>query len=192
MIPVKRLIVKEIQKIVKDLTQKEVAVHLEHPKDERYGDYSSNIAMLLFQKSEIRNPIRQLTDETNSKFKIRKYQTPLELAQKIAENFKVHPDKVGTKFKVIERVEAAKPGFINFWLSKEYLTTLMIRIIRVGDDYGKSELLANKKIMLEFADPNPFKEFHVGHLRNITLGESYARLLKLRLQLFGELTIKEM
>ncbi len=178
MIPVKRLIVKEIQKIVKDLTQKEVAVHLEHPKDERYGDYSSNIAMLLFQKSEIRNPIRQLTDETNSKFKIRKYQTPLELAQKIAENFKVHPDKVGTKFKVIERVEAAKPGFINFWLSKEYLTTLMIRIIRVGDDYGKSELLANKKIMLEFADPNPFKEFHVGHLRNITLGESYARLLQ--------------
>src|SRR5579871_4076420 len=32
--------------------------------------------------------------------------------------------------------------------------------------------------MLEFADPNPFKEFHIGHLRNIILGESYARLLE--------------
>ena len=32
--------------------------------------------------------------------------------------------------------------------------------------------------MLEFADPNPFKEFHIGHLRNISLGESFARLLE--------------
>ena len=35
-----------------------------------------------------------------------------------------------------------------------------------------------KRIMVEFADPNPFKEFHIGHLRNITLGESYCRLLE--------------
>ncbi len=35
-----------------------------------------------------------------------------------------------------------------------------------------------KRIMVEFADPNPFKEFHIGHLRNISLGESYCRLLE--------------
>ena len=32
--------------------------------------------------------------------------------------------------------------------------------------------------MIEFADPNPFKEFHIGHLRNISLGESFARLME--------------
>ncbi len=36
----------------------------------------------------------------------------------------------------------------------------------------------NKRIMIEFADPNPFKEFHIGHMRNITLGESYSRLVE--------------
>lgn len=41
-----------------------------------------------------------------------------------------------------------------------------------GAQDGKS------RIMIEFADPNPFKEFHIGHLRNITLGESFSRLLE--------------
>ncbi len=35
-----------------------------------------------------------------------------------------------------------------------------------------------RKVMIEFTDPNPFKEFHIGHLRNISLGESYCRLVE--------------
>src|SRR3989344_585660 len=102
----------EVKKVVKELTGIEIELSLEHPKDERHGDYSSNITMALFQKSEIRNP----KSETNSKFKIQKYKTPLELAKKIVE-------LLNTKYIIhnTDRINAVAPGFINFWLSEKYL-----------------------------------------------------------------------
>lgn len=64
----------------------------------------------------------------------------------------------------------AKNGFINFWLTKEEL-------IKKMNPKAENNSLAGKKIMVEFAHPNTHKQFHIGHLRNITLGETVSRLL---------------
>ena len=53
----------------------------------------------------------------------------------------------------------------------------------VGEGARSSETIpesASRRIMIEFADPNPFKEIHIGHVRNITLGESFCRLMESR------------
>ena len=52
----------------------------------------------------------------------------------------------------------------------------MMQIDSQKEDYGKSNFLKGKKIMFEFAHPNTHKAFHIGHLRNITTGETLSRL----------------
>jgi len=126
---------------------------VEEPENENFGDYSSNVALIAS--------------------KILK-KNPLELAQELVKKIEVSSCKLG----VIDRVEAVKPGFINFYLSKDYLATLMIHIIRVPEEYRFSKKLKDKKIMVEFTDPNPFKEFHIGHLYSNAVGESISRLLE--------------
>ena len=151
---VKKIISSNLQKAVKELTGLEVIIQLEHPLDEKHGDYSTSIALTLFAKSKVG--------------------TPFELAQKVVKI-------LNTKYIIhntFSKIEAAKPGFINFWLSKDYLITLMIHIIRVKDAYGFSKRLENRRIMVEFTDPNPFKEFHIGHLYSNIVGESICRLLE--------------
>jgi len=160
----------EVKKVVKELTGIEIELSLEHPKDERHGDYSSNIAMALFQKSEIRNP----KSETNSKSQIRKYKTPLDLAKEIV-------NILNTLYLIpntFSRVEAVAPGFINFCLSEEYLLNDVKLVLGEKDRYGASEKDKNKKIIVEFTDPNPFKEFHIGHLYSNVVGETLSRLLE--------------
>ena len=157
---IKKLIITNLQKAVKDLTGLEVSPQLEHPLDEKHGDYFSNIAMVLLKDKGLR---------INDK----EYKTPLELAQAITK-------KLNNSSLIINHcspIEAAKPGFINLWLSKKHLISLMIYSIREKKNYGTSDRLENEKIMVEFTDPNPFKEFHIGHLYSNTVGECLARLL---------------
>ncbi len=73
---------------------------------------------------------------------------------------------------MIERVEVAGPGFINIWLKQEFLLSSLDH----STDHETS--LSGKNIMVEFTDPNPFKEFHIGHLYSNIVGESICRLLE--------------
>ena len=66
---------------------------------------------------------------------------------------------------------------MNFFLSKECLLQELERVVKEKEKYGASDLLAGKRVMIEFTDPNPFKEFHIGHLYSNAVGESIARLL---------------
>ena len=68
----------------------------------------------------------------------------------------------------VENIEVAGK-FINFYLSREALMPKEQKI---------APLYAGKKIMVEYTDPNPFKEFHIGHLMSNAIGESIARLLE--------------
>lgn len=117
-----------------------------------FGDFSSNVAMQL-AKSLGRNP-RVLSSEV------------------IAEL-----EKNPEFSKYVEKVEVAGPGFINFFLKKEVFVEELSRIFNWKDKPGFS-VLKGKKIMFEYAHPNPFKSFHIGHLRNIVLGESLIRILE--------------
>ncbi|MES2006809.1 MAG: arginine--tRNA ligase [Patescibacteria group bacterium] len=79
----------------------------------------------------------------------------------------------------IEGVERTEPvgGFVNFFLSKD---TIAKEVSNAATDasYGNNTSYSGKKIMVEYTDPNPFKEFHIGHLMSNAIGESIARLLE--------------
>ena len=72
---------------------------------------------------------------------------------------------------IFDSIEVVGPGFIYFNLTKDSLVNLMKE-----DNWGKGNDLEGQKIMIEFACPNTHKAFHIGHLRNICLGESIVRL----------------
>lgn len=77
-------------------------------------------------------------------------------------------EKLG-RIEGVESISIAGPGFINFTLSRESL---------VPEAHVLPTLYGGKKIMVEYTDPNPFKEFHIGHLMSNAIGESVARLLE--------------
>ncbi len=83
---------------------------------------------------------------------------------------KTDADELAAKLKIdgVERIEVAGK-FINFFLSRE---ALMPR----GQEIP--QLNAGKTILVEYTDPNPFKEFHIGHLMSNAIGESIARLFE--------------
>lgn len=75
------------------------------------------------------------------------------------------------------RTEAAPPGFINFFLSDQDLIKRLSRLLQKGVESEIPEW-KRKKVMMEFTDPNPFKEFHIGHLYSNIVGEALCRILE--------------
>jgi len=90
-----------------------------------------------------------------------------DLAKEVAKNL---PDGV-------EKVEAVG-DFVNFFLKKEFFTKSVKNILDKRDDFGNNSNLSGKKIVVEYTDANPFKEFHIGHLMSNSVGESIARLFQ--------------
>ena len=140
-----------IREALKTLSITADDVHLEHPTDLNFGDYSSNAALAYAKELKIK---------------------PRELAEKIAEEIRKK------KIKEIEKIEVAGAGFINFFLSKEFFATSLSNAIKAGENFGENESLKGKKIIIEYTDPNPFKEFHIGHLMSNTIGESLSRIIE--------------
>jgi arginyl-tRNA synthetase len=134
-------------------------IALEHPANNKFGDYSTNIALQVFSKttptSLAQNP-RQLAEVMVS-----------QLNQQIA----AEPDSL------VAKVEVAGPGFINFYLSDKYLLDQLVQAAG-GDLKITTGKWQKQKIMVEFTDPNPFKEFHIGHLYSNIVGESVCRILE--------------
>lgn len=96
---------------------------------------------------------------------------PQMIAEDIAKKIKL------PKLSLISKVEA-KGGYVNFFFNYEKLAKIVLKeIILKKEKYGQS---AGKKetIMVEFAHPNTHKGLHIGHFRNICLGESLCRLLE--------------
>ncbi len=75
-------------------------------------------------------------------------------------------------------IEFVSPRFININLCREFFGSSVEGINKSGEEFGKTNLLEDQKIMVEYTDPNPFKEFHIGHLMDNAIGESVARILK--------------
>lgn len=78
----------------------------------------------------------------------------------------------------VEKIELAGPGFINFYLSKEFYKNSLKEIIEKGENFGKGEHAKEFKVMVEHTDPNPFKEFHIGHLMPNVIGSALARIFE--------------
>lgn len=78
----------------------------------------------------------------------------------------------------LEEIKLAGPGFINFYLSKDFFRKSIGNIIEKGDKFGQNKNFAGEKIIVEHTDPNPFKEFHIGHTMTNVIGSTMANLFK--------------
>lgn len=144
-----------IETIIKEaLRSLEVEVSnvvVERPADITHGDYSTNVALVYCKSAGI---------------------SPRELAEKLVA--KIQEANVSE----IKSVEIAGPGFINFKLSDEYFSGALSDAIEQGKEWGNNKTLDGKKFIIEYTDPNPFKEFHIGHLMSNTIGESISRIIE--------------
>lgn len=147
---IKEKIIQKLQEVVKELTKEDVEIQLSIPKDDGHGDYTSNIAMRL---------AKQLG------------KNPLEIAQQIADDLGFKMQDLG-----IDKVEAVAPGFINVYLSSDALVTNAKEVLNDFEKVALTDKMKDKKVVIEFTDPNPFKEFHIGHVYTNIVGESLSRI----------------
>jgi len=83
-------------------------------------------------------------------------------------------EKIGSN-KLFNKIEIAGPGFINFFVKDEIFIE---NLKKIDKNFGKEAELKNQKVILDYTDPNPFKEFHVGHLVPNAIGESLSRIFE--------------
>ena len=77
----------------------------------------------------------------------------------------------------LEKVEVVG-SFVNFFLSPKFFADSIAGIIKKKERFGEGKKLVGQKTVVEYTDPNPFKEFHIGHLMSNTIGESVSRLIE--------------
>ena len=140
-----------IQEILKNLKIEDVIFSIEHPDDFKNGDYSTNVAMVCAKALK-----------TNPKKLAEKIVAELSARQGLAE---------------IKKIEVAGPGFINFYLSREFFTESIENILNEKENWGKNKKGNNKKVIVEYSSPNIAKPFTIGHLRSTIIGDSLARIL---------------
>jgi len=145
-------IIKAIQKVT---SEKEI--NLEVPEVEFHGDYATNVAMNLKGKSsKIKgDSSRQIADEIVKK---------------------LNNDSVLKK--VIEKIEVAGPGFINFWLKNKVLIDFPKIILKEKGKYGSSKAGLKKTVIVEYSSPNIAKPLTIGHLRSTIIGDAIANLFQ--------------
>jgi len=68
--------------------------------------------------------------------------------------------------------------FVNLYLSKDFFANSIEDILDKGDKCEENDLFKDKKIIIEYTDPNPFKEFHIGHLMSNSIGEAISRIIE--------------
>ncbi len=139
-----------IEKTLKDLGLPEVDFVVEHPLELSHGDYSTNIALVLCKKIG---------------------EQPKDVAEKIINSLSLIPSPF------VKKIEIAGPGFINFFLGDDFFVKSLDEIISHGDLFGTNDSLQGKKTIVEYTDPNPIKEFHIGHLMSNAIGESIASII---------------
>ena len=134
-------------KKVFDLDIKIEEVIIESPKEKTHGDYSTNIAMRLAKAL---------------------HNSPVNIANKLLE---------GLNDELIEKVEIAGPGFINFFIKKLSLTSTIKEVLTLKENFGKSDIGRKEKIMVEYVSANPTGDLHLGHARGAAYGDALTRIL---------------
>ena len=122
---------------------------IEKPSDKKNGDFSSNIAMAGARTFHL---------------------APRAIAQAIIDNIKFEND-------LIEKVEIAGPGFINFYFSDNYYSEILKDIVESGENYGRTNYGKGKRILVEFVSANPTGPMHIGNARGGAIGDCLASVL---------------
>ncbi len=125
-------------------------IEVELTKDPGHGDYASNVAMIL--ASQVRK-------------------NPREIAKILSAEIE---DRDG----VLEKVEIAGPGFLNFFIREGGLARLLETVDRQGEQYGSSNLGQGRRVQIEFVSANPTGPLHIGHARGAVVGDVMANILE--------------
>lgn len=131
-------------------------VYLEFPSQKEYGDLSLNLALRI-SKILKKSPIA------------------------IAESMVKYLDKEikNTVLKeYIANVQIAGGGFINFFLTEYYFRKVLKEVIRLGNNFGRSNLGRKKKVLLEFVSANPTGPLSVAHARQAAVGDALGNILE--------------
>ncbi len=154
----KKEIADKLKNAVTDLQKKGVwpvfdvpEIKIDCPKEEKLGDYSANIAMVLAKKIK---------------------KTPLETANQIISSFQF---PIHSSFK---KIEAVNPGYINFYLSEKYLRGVIAEINERKEKFGDFETGKGKKINNEFISANPTGPLTVGNGRGGFCGDVIGRVCR--------------
>jgi len=123
-------------------------ISVERPQNPEYGDYATSFPLKLARSMGLE---------------------PLAIADIIVSLIIQSPE--------IDDIIVAKPGFINFSLSNEWLTNQVSNILSAGDAYGSIKLGQGKRVQIEFVSVNPTGPLHVGHGRGAILGSTLANVL---------------
>ena len=126
------------------------AYAVELPKQASHGDYSTNMAMIVGGR-----------DKKN----------PRHLAAQLVDMLSPHTE-------LIQKVEVAGPGFVNFFIQESVWQSVVEPICRLDKEYGLSNVGKAKKVLVEFVSANPTGPLSIGHGRQAVLGDSIARLLE--------------
>ncbi|MBQ1482172.1 MAG: arginine--tRNA ligase, partial [Erysipelotrichaceae bacterium] len=146
-------IVNELKQIIADLYDmqpQEGLVMIEIPKESSNGDYSTNIAMRLTKILKRR---------------------PQEIAAQIK-------DELLKRLSIIDSIDIAGPGFINFWLKKDAMANIINTVIDKNEDYGSSDAGKGTRVLEEYVSANPTGPLHCGHARGACWGDSCVRIMK--------------
>ena len=101
----------------------------------------------------------------------------LVLAKKLGKTPKDVAEEIKLKINnnLFSKIKVAGPGFINFFINDKYFID---NLRSVDKNYGKGDELKNKKLIIDYTDPNILKEFHIGHLMSNTVGEALSRIFE--------------
>src|SRR5260221_10582710 len=165
-------LIEKLQEIVKEITKEDIKIEINIPNDSTHGDYTTNVAMRIFAsvKGSPRGLPRSKAGEAGKGEGV-KWSSPLELAKEIVAKLEIRNLKLG-----ISKAEALNPGFINFYLSSEYLVAQTQKLLT--GDFGIENIGKDKKAVVEYSSPNIAKPFTISHLRSTIIGDAIANLLQ--------------
>ncbi|MEH0018864.1 MAG: arginine--tRNA ligase [Desulfobacter sp.] len=129
-------------------------MEIETPKHDGQGDFSTNFAMVSARVQKM---------------------APRQIAQAIVDSISL--DDAGATGHLVEKVEIAGPGFINFFLSARAWHPVVDQILEEDDRFGASDMGQEEKVQVEFVSANPTGPLHVGHGRGAAVGDSVGNIL---------------
>ncbi|RQW83602.1 MAG: arginine--tRNA ligase [Geobacter sp.] len=122
---------------------------IEVPAHAEHGDFATNVAMQLAKQEK---------------------KAPRQIAENLVKELECNSE-------LLEKVEIAGPGFINFFIQKDLWRESLKCIVAAGDDYGKGTAGNGKKVQVEFVSANPTGPLHIGHGRGAATGDAVASIL---------------
>jgi len=146
---------KIVKKAIKDFLKETPDFSIEVPGERSYGDYSTNVALVLAKKIS---------------------KNPIETASQIKEKIE--------KSSLFTKIEVAGPGFINFFIADKVFTDNLKNIDKnygKGKELKNKKAKSSergRRIIVDYTDPNILKEFHIGHLSSNAVGESLCRIFE--------------